>query len=175
MNSYNMNSTGCSNVIAKLFSGAQLDEETLGLIQSTIESQINSDLDGKVLNSISKFLTKVPEETFKLFESSAIATDSKESVQCVRFPTLISELTDGGRLSVSNKIKLGNYVKAWYFDSHTITDKRNTKVLVDTKSMKNGRVVKEKIAVLKYTRHDLIYLIVLIWKFITTMEAEIAY
>ncbi|AVL94452.1 hypothetical protein ma65 [Moumouvirus australiensis] len=170
-----MNSTGFSNAIEKLFAGANIDELTFELIQTSLESLINSELDEKVLSSVSKYLTKIPENNFGFFESSALTMNTKEKISCVRIPTIIFELTDGGRLSVSNKIKLGNYIKNWYLESQTFSGKKYSKVLIDTKSMKNGRIMEEQIPVLRYTREDLIYLLVLTWKFIKPLEFELAY
>ncbi|AQN67897.1 hypothetical protein [Saudi moumouvirus] len=169
-----MYSCGCSKVIKKLFNGSGLDENTINLIQLTIESQIDSGINEKILLGISEFLEKVPEDNFHIFESSVI-TSTGEKISCVQIDTLIHELTYGGKISASNKIKLEKFIKDWFLSSTIFKNRYFPNVFVETKYLSNGYFTEEKISVPGYTKDDIIYLIVLVWKFIMTIQAEVVY
>lgn len=172
-----MNSTtGCNQVIAKLFANSGLDSITIDFIQTVIDSQVSlHSVDAKVLYRITQFLDKIPEADFALFESSVLEADTKQVVTCIRIPTLISELTNGGKMSARNKIDLGNSIKNFFCSSDLFKNRVHSKVLVPTRCLKNGCVVDDTIPVVRYTRNDLIYLIVLVWRFILRREVDVSY
>ncbi len=172
-----MNSTtGCNQVITKLFANSSVDEITVDFIRTVIESQVSlHPVDVKVLYKITQFLDKIPEANFAFLESTAKTLDATQDITCIRIPTLISELTDGGKMSARNKIDLGNSIKTFFCSSDLFKNRVQSKVLVPTRCLKNGCVVDDTIAVVKYTRNDLIYLIVLVWRFIVRREAEVCY
>ncbi|BCS83691.1 hypothetical protein QLL95_gp0432 [Cotonvirus japonicus] len=172
-----MNSaTGSHQVIAKLFANSDLPDKTINFIQVSIQSQMSrTSPELEVLYCISQYLDDVPEENFSFIESTASTLDKNQTVECIRIPTLISELTDGGRLSKSNKIDLGNKIKTFFCSNDLFKNRIHSKVLIQTKSLQHGRIVEEVIPVVRYTRKDLIYMIVLVWRFILQRQDEICY
>nr|WBF71182.1 hypothetical protein [Megavirus caiporensis] len=172
-----MNSTtGCNQVISQLFANSSVDEITVDFIRTVIESQVSlHSVDAKVLYRITQFLDKIPEANFAFLESTAKTLDATQETTCVRIPTLISELTDGGKMSARNKIELGNSIKTFFCSNDLFKKRVHSKVLVPTRCLKNGCVVDDTIPVVRYTRNDLIYLIVLVWRFIVQREAEVCY
>ncbi|ANB50217.1 hypothetical protein [Powai lake megavirus] len=171
-----MNSTGCNQVITELFANSGVDEITVDFIRTVIESQVSlHSVDVKVLYKITQFLDKIPEANFAFLESTAKTLDAAQEITCVRIPTLITELTGGGRMSARNKIDLGNSIKTFFCSSDLFKNRVHSKVLIQTKCLKNGCVVDDTIPVVRYTRNDLIYLIVLVWRFIVQREGEVCY
>ncbi|BCS83694.1 hypothetical protein QLL95_gp0429 [Cotonvirus japonicus] len=168
--------TGCHQVITKLFKDSDVDGKTINLIQTVIASQVSCpSVEPMILHSISQFLEEIPEENFCFIESNVSLVDAKEIVKCIHIPTLIHALTDGGRMSKSNEIDLGNIIEKFFYSNDLFVNKLHPKVIVQTKSLKNGCLVNEFIPFVKYTRHDLIYMIVLVWRYILQRQDEVCY
>ncbi|AKI80768.1 hypothetical protein [Acanthamoeba polyphaga mimivirus] len=158
--------SGCASFVSRLFAGSTLDEKVIDLLVDSVESQGLRRLESPsptVLRSLSKFISDIPEENLTSLEEDAMDTKTGELVKCIRFPTLVTELTGGGKISVESKKLLGTEVLNWFRVQH---DVRRTKIIVKAPIFSDGRKLSTQHEAIRYTREDVLMLIVLTWRFL---------
>ncbi|AKI79847.1 hypothetical protein QJ850_gp852 [Acanthamoeba polyphaga mimivirus] len=158
--------SGCASFVSRLFAGSTLDEKVINLIVDSAESQALRRLESpspKVLLSLSKFISDISEENLTHLEEDAMDSKTGKLVKCIRFPTLVTELTGGGKISVDSKKLLGTEVLQWFRMHH---DVKRTKIIVKAPIFSDGRKLFTQHEAIRYTRDDLLMLIVLTWRFL---------
>ncbi|AAV50406.1 hypothetical protein [Acanthamoeba castellanii mimivirus] len=171
------NSISCANLLRKLFSGSFFEDKIIDFLATTLDDQAgSSEIDFKLLLTISDdFFSVISEKNFLMIESEAHKIDSPFPLKCVRFPKLISELSDGGSMRAKNKKALGLFVKNSLSTFGLYTDKKWEKVLIETKTFDHKKRVSydDTIKITWYTRNDLVYLIVLTLKYLLLNQKDI--
>lgn len=158
--------SGCASFVSRLFAGSTLEKRVIDLLVNSVESQALRRLESpspSVLRSLSKFISDIPEENLAALEEDAKDTKTGELVKCIRFPTLVTELTGGGKIGVECKKLLGTEVLTWFRMHH---DVKRSKIIVKAPIFSDGRKLATQHEAIRYTRDDLLMLIVLTWRFL---------
>ncbi|XWV25501.1 hypothetical protein QJ856_gp0257 [Tupanvirus deep ocean] len=93
----------------------------------------------------------------------------------VRLPTIVSVLTDGGRLGQDDKLALGNYVKSYLLDMPKYTAFEWKKVSIDIPVFEHGIKKTKTIMIIKYTKDHVPDLTIAIAKYLATKQPNIIY
>lgn len=158
--------SGCASFVSRLFAGSTLEKRVIDLIVNSVESQALRRLESpspSVLRSLSKFISDIPEENLAALEEDAKDTKTGELVKCIRLPTLVTELTGGGKISVECKKLLGTDVLTWFRMHHDI---KRSKIIVKAPIFSDGRKLSTQHEAIRYTRDYVLMLIVLTWRFL---------
>jgi len=96
--------------------------------------------------------------------------------ECIHLNSiLVDVLTEGGRMTVKDKILLGTYVKEMLCKLTKNNDRTWEKVPITTSTFEDGRRVTTEINIIKYTKEDLVDVTVAVAMYLRDNKPKIIY